>query len=160
MYTKIIILITIIFASFGFYSCGNNSVKTKSEGTTKQQQTVSICQIHNIDCNKEALSMDMNLDEYHQWLEIQRKAIEDEDNNTDANGDIVDPNQPTQNIQTNAHVCDWCSRDYNDKGFLAHSGKVREVDDYMDEQRQSVYSGGYSWFCSQKCAFEYVNEND
>jgi len=100
MYTKITILITIIFASFGFYSCGNNSVKTKSEGTTKQQQTVSICQIHDIDCNKEALGMDMNLDEYHQWLEIQLKAIEDEDNNTDANGDIVDPNSNTSTYET------------------------------------------------------------
>jgi ribosomal protein S17 len=57
----------------------------------KQQK--SICKIHHLNCNKLAKEANMSLNEYHKWQEEQEKAAQDEDDATDENGDIVDPEE-------------------------------------------------------------------
>ena len=57
------------------------------------KEAKSICKIHNLNCNKLAKEVNMNLNEYHKWQEEQEKAAQDEDDATDENGDIVDPEE-------------------------------------------------------------------
>ena len=148
------IFIPLIFASLVITSCGNNEAKIDTQQTNSPKEDEVVCQIHNKHCLKTAIEMCMSLDEYHKWQDEQLSSIKEEDEMTDANGDIIDPNQPTQTV----YNCDWCGGEYDNKGFLADKyGKVEEVSDFMDEQRKSMYAGGYTWFCSQKCAYEYVN---
>jgi DnaJ-class molecular chaperone len=66
-------------------------------------QENSICSIHNKDCYKIAMDMGMNIVEYHKWQDEQQQAIQYEDENTDANGDIVNPNEDntSSEIQNN-----------------------------------------------------------
>jgi hypothetical protein len=58
-----------------------------------QVKDESICKIHNLDCNKSAKDLNMSIDEYHLWQEQELKAAQDEDDATDENGDIVDPEE-------------------------------------------------------------------
>ncbi len=62
-------------------------------GPEEIKEAKSICKIHNLNCNKLAKEVNMNLNEYHKWQEEQEKAAQDEDDATDENGDIVDPEE-------------------------------------------------------------------
>jgi hypothetical protein len=77
-------------------SCqGQKSKNTSSDtsaGNTEIIEDNTFCTEHNKDCGKFAMEMNMNLDEYHNWFILYQNAIETEDEMTDANGDIVDPN--------------------------------------------------------------------
>jgi len=62
-------------------------------GPEEIKQQKSICKIHHLNCNKLAMESNMSLNEYHKWQEEQKKAAQDEDDATDENGDIVDPEE-------------------------------------------------------------------
>jgi hypothetical protein len=48
------------------------------------------------------MEMNMSLDEYHKWKEQELKDAQDEDNATDANGDIVDLNESSIEVANSA----------------------------------------------------------
>ena len=55
------------------------------------------------------------------------------------------------------HICEWCNIKYNSKGYLVDKQyKIEAVGDFMDTKRTSIYASGYHWFCSRKCASEYL----
>ena len=62
-----------------------------------------------------------------------------------------------ENTPSAAHICEWCNIKYNSKGYLVDKQyKIEAVGDFMDTKRTSIYAKGYHWFCSRKCASEYL----
>ena len=90
-----------------------------SNNIGSDMQLENICQIHNKDCKKIGAEMDMSLEEYHQWQDKQIEAINWEDANTNAEGDIVDPNSNTSTYESIENQRQEC---YNCKG----TGKCRK----------------------------------
>ena len=64
----------------------------------------------------------------------------------------------TPSDETSAvHTCEWCNIKYKEKGYLVDKQyKIEAVGDFMDTKRTSIYASGYHWFCSRKCASEYL----
>jgi hypothetical protein len=79
----------------------NRSLGT-SDGNNEILKDNIFCTEHNIDCGKFAMEMNMSLDEYHKWKEQELKDAQDEDNATDANGDIVDLNESSIEVANSA----------------------------------------------------------
>jgi hypothetical protein len=63
-----------------------------SSDTLNDLETSELCGLHNFNCDSMATSMGMSLDEYHEWQAQLEESIQQEDEMTDENGDIVDPN--------------------------------------------------------------------
>lgn len=97
-------------------SCqGHNSKNTSldtSAGNTEILEDNTFCTEHNKDCGKFAMEMNMNLDEYHNWSVLYQNAIETEDEMTDANGDIVDPNASSIESSSRETQKQWVNCEY------------------------------------------------
>jgi uncharacterized lipoprotein NlpE involved in copper resistance len=103
---------TLILALLLFSGCGNTA-----EQYTPQEEV--ICKIHYLNCNKLAKDENMSLDEYHKWQEEQEKAAQDEDNATNENGDIVDPQQKVSiNLRLFLFSAHFFSQNYSVNSFF------------------------------------------
>lgn len=102
-----------------------------SNNIGSDMQLENICQIHNKDCKKIGTEMNMSLEEYHQWQDKQIEAINWEDANTNAEGDIVDPNSNTSTYETIENQRQEC---YNCNG----TGKCRKC---CQSSKKSYYIG-------------------
>ena len=72
-------------------------------------------------------------------------------------GEFVDNKYIWPDETSAVHICEWCNIKYNSKGYLVNpQNKVEAVSDFMDTRRTNIYARGYHWFCSKKCASEYL----
>lgn len=81
--------VAIIFSllTFNFFTYLDSSQDNQEE-----ESSSVLCLDHNFNCDSMATSMGMSLDEYHEWQAQLEESIQQEDEMTDENGDIVDPN--------------------------------------------------------------------
>lgn len=135
----LLLFICIIF----LVSCNNGNY-----ARTDSKYVDGICPIHNTDCSKSAKEMDFTIEEFHDWKVTQEKAIELEDDMTDENGNIVDPDAefihiaPEESIPSESNdyesnsnsqeICKFC-RPYNSKGW--------EIEDYEPAASVTGMSG-------------------
>ena len=107
----LIYLSLLLLASCQGHNSKNSSLET-SGGNTEIEQDNAFCAEHNKDCGKFAKVMNMNLDEYHNWSVLYQNAIEKEDEMTDANGDIVDPNSTSNESSSSETQKQWVNCEY------------------------------------------------
>lgn len=102
----------IIFLTLTIFSCNSKSEKSNDnvlEYNSENNNPDSYCAIHQINCEKLAKDMSMTIDEYHIWDKKVQSEIEMEDEMTDENGDIVDPNHYNQSASQKQWVnCKNC----------------------------------------------------
>lgn len=90
-------LISIIIITFIVFSCNSKVDSSKDKDLDNDSNISSDCNIHNKDCEQIAKDLGMTIEEYHIWDKNQQSEIEMEDEMTDENGDIIDPNSSNQN---------------------------------------------------------------
>lgn len=87
-----------------------NSENSENSEKSENSENSDFCYEHNKECVKFARELNMTLNDYHQWDQKLQNAIEMEDEMTDANGDIVDPNSISDNSSStfDAWQCAYC----------------------------------------------------
>lgn len=106
---KVIVVFLSSILLTALIGCNGKTASYDSEINDSVIDSNTFCNIHNNDCEKQAKDLDMTLDEYHIWSENYQKGIDAEDEMTNENVDIVDPNSsvesPTQKQWVNCKNC-------------------------------------------------------
>jgi DnaJ-class molecular chaperone len=87
--------LSFLFLAVILVSCDSSS--DNMDNPLNDHEITGICVDHNLNCDSMATSMGMSLEEFHQWQAKLGEAISHEDEMTDENGDIVDPNYHESN---------------------------------------------------------------
>jgi hypothetical protein len=94
-------VLILIFCVMQMFACDEASKVTEedlqpSEMNVESNENPDFCSEHNKECLKFAREFNWTLEEYHEWDKQQQEAIAAEDEMTNENGDIVDPNACTE----------------------------------------------------------------